>query len=545
VGGSIQFTAVDPFGQAITYSLPVTREGITVNPSTGLVTVAATAAGTSGSITVRATDTEGLSANASCTVTVASAVTGDWQLASANYVPAKMPAVIVHPRPDAETQSWERHRLAPEGIAWSIPIAVQGGSWPFKYEVVSGPTGMTIGEQYGQANYGVLSWPSPSIGTHTVTVRVRTQEEGRNTSGFAEPSPVTFTLEVAAQSDSRFIILNGGTLASALDAASAARQLFLRAGTYTTDSAAQFQLDGTRPSVIVGYPNEAVTISYTQRNFAVRSGAWLSDLALDNAAGTYSTANIKALVVSGRIDRLTTFRVQWNNWASRGTALSNAVDNPACLDIPAPSAQHNYLAMVGCSLSACVLPLVDAYRVNYAVIENNVCDWTTSFVVGKGIFPKNADNYWTIRANTVSGSYRNPEIGNNASDALIALYLNPYQTVNTSGNVEACFNSVRMNLDTDSGISVGSGTAVATGGPVWQYRNTIYGYVQSLSQANWTHHVENDVVVKSTAPQVSANVDSNTGTECQGTPAQNIVDANNILTGTYAAYRGLRGHEIA
>lgn len=71
-GGTIQFTATDADGDTLTYTLPVTRTGITINPSTGLVTVASSAAGTTGSITVRATDPAGLYAEASCAVTVQS-----------------------------------------------------------------------------------------------------------------------------------------------------------------------------------------------------------------------------------------------------------------------------------------------------------------------------------------------------------------------------------------------------------------------------------------------------------------------------------------
>jgi hypothetical protein len=74
-GGTIQFTAVDPDGGTITYSLTTTRSGITINSTTGLVTVTAAAAGTSGNIVVQASDGI-LTASATCAVTVASESTG-------------------------------------------------------------------------------------------------------------------------------------------------------------------------------------------------------------------------------------------------------------------------------------------------------------------------------------------------------------------------------------------------------------------------------------------------------------------------------------
>jgi hypothetical protein len=70
-GGTIQFTAVDPDGSEVVYSLTTTRAGITID-STGLVTVTAAAAGTSGNIVVQASDGI-LTDTATCAVTVNSA----------------------------------------------------------------------------------------------------------------------------------------------------------------------------------------------------------------------------------------------------------------------------------------------------------------------------------------------------------------------------------------------------------------------------------------------------------------------------------------
>lgn len=69
-GGTIQFSAQN----AASYGLTVTRTGITIDGNTGLVTVAGTAAGTSGNITVRATNQSGQSTDVVCAVTVAAVV---------------------------------------------------------------------------------------------------------------------------------------------------------------------------------------------------------------------------------------------------------------------------------------------------------------------------------------------------------------------------------------------------------------------------------------------------------------------------------------
>lgn len=76
-GGTIQFTAADPEGGSIFYSLTTTRAGITISPTAGLVTVTAAAAGTSGNIVVQASDGI-LTASATCAVTVSGYGTIKW-----------------------------------------------------------------------------------------------------------------------------------------------------------------------------------------------------------------------------------------------------------------------------------------------------------------------------------------------------------------------------------------------------------------------------------------------------------------------------------
>ena len=70
-GGTIDFDATDVDGGLLTYSLAFSYRGdISINSSTGIVTVPSAAAGTNGNIIVRATDSIGLYSEASCAVTV-------------------------------------------------------------------------------------------------------------------------------------------------------------------------------------------------------------------------------------------------------------------------------------------------------------------------------------------------------------------------------------------------------------------------------------------------------------------------------------------
>ena len=93
------------------------------------------------------------------------------------FVKAKMPMHLVYPRPDSETQAHARHRWAHPEMPYEIPIGVQGGAWPFKYELIKAPSGAEIGSLYGDDNYGSITWtPSTTSGTVEFVVRITDQE---------------------------------------------------------------------------------------------------------------------------------------------------------------------------------------------------------------------------------------------------------------------------------------------------------------------------------------------------------------------------------
>jgi hypothetical protein len=89
-GGEIPFVAVDPNGDNVTYSLTATRAGITISPTTGIVTVASSAAGTAGSITVQASDGT-LVSSAACAVTVQSVPVAGTIVAGASFESTSWP----------------------------------------------------------------------------------------------------------------------------------------------------------------------------------------------------------------------------------------------------------------------------------------------------------------------------------------------------------------------------------------------------------------------------------------------------------------------
>ena len=100
----------------------------------------------------------------------------DFQLPEGHFVPARMPMHAVYPRPDQETQAHARHRWAYPGMVYEIPIGIQGGSWPFKYELIEAPEGADIGQCYGDKNYGSIAWLAADAGAFTFKVKVTDQE---------------------------------------------------------------------------------------------------------------------------------------------------------------------------------------------------------------------------------------------------------------------------------------------------------------------------------------------------------------------------------
>ena len=126
-----------------------------------------------------------------------------WPPRAGYYTPAKMPMNVIFPRPAGETQAHARQKWAHSGFRYEIPIGVQGGAWPFKYEIISDETGVAeIGQYYGDDDYGVLKI-NPSTLTHgnSYSYTVRVTDSG----GATVDIPQSFTID-----DSMFVFIQAG-----------------------------------------------------------------------------------------------------------------------------------------------------------------------------------------------------------------------------------------------------------------------------------------------------------------------------------------------
>lgn len=86
------------------------------------------------------------------------------------------PMHLVYPRPNGETQTMARHKWAHTDFPYRITVGVQGGRWPFKYELIQAPPGARMGRFFWEVDYGCIEWqPSTTSGTYQWEVRITDQ----------------------------------------------------------------------------------------------------------------------------------------------------------------------------------------------------------------------------------------------------------------------------------------------------------------------------------------------------------------------------------
>ena len=378
-----------------------------------------------GTLTIQfsATDAAGNTGTATANLTVSEqGVAGAWQLAGdgvsadSHWIKAKMPMHPIFPRPDSETQSHARHRWAHPDFRYEIPIGVQGGAWPFKYEIINGPSGATIGQYYGDPDYGVLKW-DPAVGdsgTKTFTVRVTDQE--------LNTVDLTWTTTIDANQfvfvDASAASTGSGTITSPLktfadwyrgsvdatDATYHNKIVVFRSGNYTaTGSAANggnVRLESAyKTPSLIGYPNELVNIDCSSAVFFVADGG-MSDLFVSNINFNNARADVSNSHFWWIIDR--TERVTfWNNTFDTLSDGTVGTDNPCGIFVSNTGYEKNYYLYKGntfknFSNAGSNGSFIDMYRVFYVLIEENHCrDSTPQY----GIWAKYSVAYVTIRAN--------------------------------------------------------------------------------------------------------------------------------------------------
>ena len=509
------------------------------------------------------------SAGASISVTTASS---SWQLAAGNFVPAKWAPVIVGPSPDiASASAYSRYRLAPDGIAWRVPISVSGGAFPFYFEVVSGPSGMVIGQQYGQADYGVLSWANPTIGSHPITVRV-TDQQG---------TPVTrsWTLVVRDKTDTNyFLFVNAATGVDAVGR-----------GSYSAPFASILGWYGTTPGATTGVSS----VTYPNQQVFYYSGTYRTNVITDPQG-----SNSRVVFQSGRkpyvhitmpgnspIFDCQDYFVDMGNCAdvafsgilfANGNQIASGIgtkhsyvrqDNPArCLYFESTFGPTTGGTAEGTN-SACVMftglrtdysvfsrctfdnpqgsDFLLNYGVDYIVFENCTISGYVNETNGHALYLKSSGaQYVSIRNNVGDCTDEFVELDSYTSDG-----------VGTFRFIEVCWNRIKSSTTpgntSGAPIRMKGGSAGVTLGDVFVYRNNFYGATDiEHSTSSITISTNPTVIYEknvmegvgiASGPIITTSNDSAATTDVSG-----FLDAaTNLLTGAArTSYLGTHGSEV-
>lgn len=501
-----------------------------------------------------------------------------WQLPSGYFIPAKMAMTmerVVFPRPDAETAAMAFHRNAYPGILYEIPICIQGGAYPFRFQLTGGPAGMSIGEVITDSHYGIVRWTPAATGNYSATVRV-TDQEGAS---------VDITWSINVNTDwVRFVSPSGNdstgngslaapwrTLAHAGGQVTGGRALCLRAGTHALTGGGQ-QLSASGYRSLFGYPGEMPRIDMGS---CTGNGAlwWIgtSDTFVSGIeffqSPTVSTPRIFAtLDAHSRI-------VQYNNMfdPNGGGALGDA-DNNSFLFLGAGASQRSYVAQVFNTfhklhyINTNGWGNFDIYRTRYFLVEGNTYGTPAVDGTDSGVT-------WVKGANNEDGTIRRNRCANPWPGAIIELYMGlDGGEYPGPRNIEVCYNTLISRTDVRS-VAISVGRASQTGQArtgIWSYRNTIRGDLVIHSRS-WPLEFtsESDVIVSNASysgqthkvVMFDANAPANVwfnpanrtaitlsvlGTECHGNTSAGILDANYRLQATYRAnWLGRRGAEIA
>lgn len=476
-----------------------------------------------------------------------------WQLAAGHFESYLSP-IIVHPRPNSETGTNARHRNGYTGQAYRVPVVQQGGAWPFYYEIISAPAGVTIGSELAisgdklvaGADYGIVNWPSPTAGTHTINIRVTDQNLTVNT--------ISWTVVVGT---SNWVVLdksagtNGsGTLASPYNTESSlsgqsSKCVLVRAG--TIDSNALSSLNGF-PRTWVPYNGETVN--------------WKVSGVYGNSVNDFWLSGINIILDSSGSATQKWF---WFEQSSRTTFFENLF-NGANLDntnsVPDNSSvlfwQYQSAGLNGVENSLYNVThsnefkdirdrdLILSYSQRYTVNENNKLNNYQTGVNGlaHGFYSKIDAANLTLRRNYSSGTTNTAKL----------FRWDSYTGTYPVNNNEASHNSYRYYGTQDYAFTLGYEDS-DFGTNRFIYRNNVYsntaawiGLMNTINNSNSTT-VKNNIAMSPVTANNGIYLDSYNGQlvnsgNINGNLASGILDASNNLVSRATPNLGTAGAEI-
>ena len=493
---------------------------------------------------------------------------GSWRLPEDNRVTAKMSMTAVYPRPDGETQSHARHRKFHSDMPYRIPIGVQGGAWPFKYEITNAPSGATIGSEYGDANYGILQW-TPSGETGVQNFKVTVTDQDLNT--------VTLEWNATLDDDAFLFIQDGwagtktGTKAEPLedwadwykgswtDSTYANKIIVFRGGNYAvtgdaTNESGNCSLNsGVKSPSLIGYPGETPILDCTTAKIFSR--------VVGGATNNEDLTIIGLRFENGRADVANSHFF----WCT-GTGF-----NRHCF-------AENYFYNMGAGTSGtdnngCIFISNDSQAKNYGLIKQNTVDTVTNASSTNGMyFEAYWMNYWVVEENTVKNSNSTSGIylkatttfiscrgnqmwENNTGTGISIGYLNA-SSMATPHDHEVCWNraviSGAANTSTVIFDMVRENGYPGTHYNTYCYRNTFQnGFDRVRFGGLENYETEGNIIISDSVAAdhwtASLRTEPSGRESIEDTFTGNATtDANGVLTGAArTTYLGTKGHEVS
>ncbi len=356
-----------------------------------------------------------------------------------NPIPAKMPMHVVFPRPDTETQTHARHRWAHPQMRYEIPIGVQGGAWPFKYELLQAPIGAQVGQTLGEHNYGIVTWTPLTNSHQEYTFKVRVIDQFLDT--------VELVWQVSVDPNQFVFIQDGwrgeriGTISEPLAEFSDwykgdrnnsdfhNKIVVFREGHYDllgdANANNNVRLDAkTKTPSLIGYPDENAVLNASRAKIFTDTNR-LNDVFVGNLrwiSSRQDVNNAHFIWAIGEVSRAT----WWNNTFSNHGPGIKGTDNPAGVFVSNTSHHKKYILYKNNVHEKFFNGIrngsyVDIYYSSYVLIEQNIARDSDNKC---GFWAKGTTSFVTIRANIASHNIKNggicigygkesPEVPNN------------------------------------------------------------------------------------------------------------------------------------
>lgn len=483
-----------------------------------------------------------------------------------------MPFTLVRPAPaSAVVGIYSADHYGYVGRETQIQLVAQGGAFPYVAVVDDAPSGYQLSNDPTSPDYLVLKFTPSANGTFPIVVRLY-DANGANLIN------INYTFTVST---------DWCVFCDPTGVDSAGRGSF--ASPFKTIHYARNNTTGGKALIL-----KNGTYTDTQMGISFGSGAINSLLAwerrqaiIDMSANVQTTPNILFYInnahtlIQGIHFRNPMNQVNNPRWFS-GSAVTDYVfqddcrfeingrsgtvndDNVSCFFLgDTGGTSRRFVAQTRCSFDGLVglsngWSTFDFYTTRYWVCMNNEYSNQISAGTSAGVlWPKGRNvRDGDIKLNTFTSAY-----GGGVIDAYLG---NDAFENNVTGNLDICFNLIRSNGQ--FGLWVGRTDSAGTRLPVWSRRNTYINAIIMIFNRSFpvTFTSDSDVIqstISSTDPWKVVIRDSNdpenvyrplsfnpnltatiTNYDCHANSG--VVDSNGILTGSYAAQRGLRGHEV-